>query len=160
MDRIVIETPIGGVGVVARDGRIARIELRAPPPARGRGPGAGKGVLGEAQRQLEEYFAGRRRTFDLPLAIEGTPFQREVWTALGRIPYGQTTSYAAIAADLGRPDAFRAVGAANGRNPFAIVLPCHRVIGADGSLTGYAGGLSAKRFLLDLEARVALERAA
>lgn len=105
-----------------------------------------------ARTQLAEYFDGSRREFDLPLALEGTPFQREVWEALREIPYGETVSYGELALRLGKPDAVRAVGLANGRNPISIVVPCHRVIGADGSLTGYGGGLERKRELLDLEA--------
>ncbi len=108
-------------------------------------------LLQQAHRQLDEYFAGQRRAFDLPLAPQGTPFQREVWFALAGIPYGQTMSYAQLAAKLGRPTASRAVGAANGRNPLGIILPCHRVVGANGTLTGFSGGLEAKRFLLELE---------
>ena len=108
-------------------------------------------MLQQAQRQLDEYFAGQRRAFELPLAPQGTPFQREVWLALADIPYGQTMSYAQLAAKLSRPTASRAVGAANGRNPLGILLPCHRVVGAKGSLTGFSGGLAAKRFLLELE---------
>lgn len=107
----------------------------------------------EAIRQLEAYFAGELSRFDLELAPAGTPFQREVWSALRRIPYGETTSYGEIARMLGRSNAFRAVGAANGRNPIPIVIPCHRVIGSDGSLTGFGGGLSTKSQLLALEAR-------
>lgn len=107
----------------------------------------------EATRQLDDYFAGKRRSFDLPLAPSGTPFQREVLAALQEIPYGQTRSYADVAKAVGRPKATRAVGAANGRNPLPIVIPCHRAIGSDGSLTGFGGGLSTKRFLLDLEQR-------
>jgi len=103
------------------------------------------------RRQLEEYFDGRRRSFDLALAPEVTAFQAQVLEALREIPYGETRSYRDIAESLGRPAAVRAVGAANGANPLPIVYPCHRVIGADGSLTGFGGGLEAKRFLLDLE---------
>ena len=106
----------------------------------------------EAIAQLDAYFAGRLRRFDLALAPEGTPFQREVWSALTEIPYGKTVSYSELARWIGRPAATRAVGAANGRNPLPIVVPCHRVIGANGSLTGFGGGLSIKRRLLDLEA--------
>jgi methylated-DNA-[protein]-cysteine S-methyltransferase len=109
-------------------------------------------VLATARRQLGEYFAGERREFDLPLRPAGTPFQREVWAALRDIPYGETAGYGELAQRLGRPGAARAVGLANGRNPIAIVVPCHRVIGAAGSLTGYGGGLERKRYLLDLEA--------
>ena len=104
-----------------------------------------------AREQLGEYFAGERTEFDLPLAMAGTGFERAVWAELERIPYGQTTTYGEIARRVGRPDRARAVGTANGRNPVAIVVPCHRVIGADGSLTGYGGGLERKRYLLALE---------
>jgi methylated-DNA-[protein]-cysteine S-methyltransferase len=109
----------------------------------------------EAVRQLGAYFAGRLRQFDLPLAPEGTDFQRRVWRALLDIPYGETTSYGVLARRIGRPAAFRAVGAANGQNPLSIVIPCHRVIGSDGRLVGYGGGLPAKSALLALEQRVA-----
>ncbi|MGH9380149.1 MAG: methylated-DNA--[protein]-cysteine S-methyltransferase [Thermoanaerobaculia bacterium] len=102
-------------------------------------------------RQLAEYFAGRRRHFDLTLAPEGTGFQRDVWRALTGIPYGRTVSYGELARRLSRPDASRAVGRANGANPIPVVVPCHRVVGADGDLTGYGGGLDRKRFLLGLE---------
>jgi methylated-DNA-[protein]-cysteine S-methyltransferase len=111
-----------------------------------------RGALREPAEQLEAYFAGELRDFDLPLAPQGTPFQREVWSALRGIPYGSTISYGELAAAVGRPHAARAVGAANGRNPIAVVVPCHRVIGASGALTGYGGGLGRKRLLLDLEA--------
>lgn len=107
----------------------------------------------EAARQLGAYFAGKRHSFDLPLAPTGTPFQREVLAALQQIPYGETRSYGELAKAVGRPKAGRAVGAANGRNPLPIVIPCHRAIGSDGSLTGFGGGLATKRFLLDLERR-------
>jgi methylated-DNA-[protein]-cysteine S-methyltransferase len=110
----------------------------------------------DAIAQLEAYFAGKLRQFDLALAPEGTPFQREVWSALITIPYGETVSYGELARRLGRSNAPRAVGAANGRNPIPIIIPCHRVIGADGSLTGFGGGLAIKRRLLDLEAGAAL----
>jgi O-6-methylguanine DNA methyltransferase len=102
-------------------------------------------------RQLEEYFAGRRRGFDLPLDIRGTGFQKRCWQELLKIPYGETRSYADIARAMGNPLAVRAVGLANGQNPIAIIVPCHRVIGSDGSLTGYGGGLETKRKLLELE---------
>ncbi|MBS7661119.1 methylated-DNA--[protein]-cysteine S-methyltransferase [Pseudomonas lalucatii] len=112
---------------------------------------AAGGELDEVCRQLDEYFAGLRRRFELPLAPRGTDFQRAVWQALQRIPYGRTSCYSALAAQIARPKAVRAVGAANGANPIAIVIPCHRVIGRDGSLTGYAGGLARKALLLKLE---------
>lgn len=126
-----------------RDGRVALPELVTAP---------GNPILDAAEAQLAEYFAGTRHTFGLPLDAWGTPFQRGVWAALATIPFGQTRSYGDIARQIGNPAAIRAVGAANGRNPISIIVPCHRVIGADGSLTGFGGGLEAKRYLLDLEA--------
>lgn len=108
-------------------------------------------AFGDVREQLRAYFAKELREFDLPLAPRGTPFQLAVWRALREIPYGQTRSYTQIANVVGRPSAIRAVGAANGANPLPIVVPCHRVIGANGSLTGFGGGLPAKRYLLDLE---------
>ena len=113
------------------------------------------GVFSEAIDQLAEYFAGERREFALPLQPLGTPFQKIVWSALRSIPYGATVSYGELARRIGRPSASRAVGAANGANPLPIIVPCHRVIGADRSLTGFGGGLETKRFLLALEAGVA-----
>jgi methylated-DNA-[protein]-cysteine S-methyltransferase len=147
-----LTTPIGELLLIAdADGALTAVHL----PGR-HGPTAGMrrddALLEPARRQLSEYFAGERTAFDLPLRPQGAPFQLRVWEALTRIPYGETASYGEIAAGLGHPAASRAVGAANGRNPIAIVVPCHRVIGADGSLTGYAGGLECKRALLDLEA--------
>jgi methylated-DNA-[protein]-cysteine S-methyltransferase len=109
--------------------------------------------LAFARRQLEEYFAGERRSFELPLRPQGTPFQLEVWEGLRTIPWGRTWSYAELAQAIGKPKAMRAVGAANGRNPLPIVVPCHRVIGADGSLTGFGGGIEIKARLLALEGR-------
>ncbi len=105
--------------------------------------------------QLDEYFAGKRRDFDIPLASVGTPFQQRVWQALCEIPYGETWSYLQLATRIGNPKACRAVGLANGRNPIAVIVPCHRVIGANGALTGYGGGMERKRTLLDLERRTA-----
>jgi methylated-DNA-[protein]-cysteine S-methyltransferase len=107
-----------------------------------------------AREQLEQYFRGERREFDLALLLSGSPFELRVWAALRKIPFGETTSYGELAASLGDRSAARAVGLANGRNPIAVIVPCHRVIGADGSLTGFGGGLERKRFLLDLEAGV------
>ncbi|MDH5823870.1 methylated-DNA--[protein]-cysteine S-methyltransferase [Luteimonas sp. RD2P54] len=149
-----IDSPVGPLLLAASDGGLHAIEFHAARhPVRrrvdwreGRHP-----LLDEASRQLREYFDGRRRAFDVPLAPQGTAFQRQVWFALAGIPYGATLSYAQLAARLGRPSATRAVGAANGRNPLPIVLPCHRVIGADGSLTGFGGGLPTKHYLLRLE---------
>jgi methylated-DNA-[protein]-cysteine S-methyltransferase len=111
--------------------------------------------LREATGQLEEYFAGTRTTFDLALAPIGSAFQKKVWDALRRIPFGQTATYGQIARAIGKPAASRAIGGANHRNPIAIIVPCHRVIGADGTMTGYGGGLGRKRLLLELESRVA-----
>lgn len=108
-------------------------------------------ILRETALQLDQYFARERRTFDLPLAPQGTPFQCEVWQGLRRIPFGETWHYAQLAHEIARPRAVRAVGAANGRNPLSIIVPCHRVIGRDGTLVGYAGGLERKQFLLALE---------
>ena len=110
-------------------------------------------LLKEAHRQLNAYLAGKLKEFSLPLAPRGTDFQRKVWDALRRIPYGETASYKDIAEAVGKPRAFRAVGMANNRNPIPIIIPCHRVIGSDGSLVGYGGGLDMKRRLLDLERR-------
>jgi len=108
-------------------------------------------VLQQARRELDEYFTGRRRAFSLPLAPRGTDFQKQAWAALLTIPFGETRTYAQQAQTIGRPKAVRAVGTANGKNPIGIVVPCHRVIGANGTLTGYAGGLDNKAFLLSLE---------
>ena len=108
-------------------------------------------LIKETAKQLNEYFSGKRRSFDLPLCLSGTPFQKSVWTALQTIPYGETRSYGQIAMQIGNPKAARAVGMANNRNPVSVIVPCHRVIGADGSLTGYGGGLHIKRCLLELE---------
>lgn len=113
-------------------------------------------TLTETARQLGEYFAGQRQRFELPLDFLGTDFQRQVWAALLTIPFGETRSYSEIARQIGKPSAVRAVGAANGRNPISIIAPCHRVIGASGSLTGFAGGLQAKQYLLALEGRQSL----
>ena len=148
-----IASPVGTLTIAASDAGLHAIEFpsnRHPQHREGWREGDHP-LLDQAQAQLGEYFAGKRETFDLPLAPRGTPFQREVWFALASIPYGQTASYAQLALRVDRPAATRAVGAANGRNPLPIVLPCHRVIGADGSLTGFGGGLPTKRFLLELE---------
>jgi methylated-DNA-[protein]-cysteine S-methyltransferase len=150
-------SPVGRLTLVASDAGLRAILWENDRPGRvPLGTSADEPdhpVLGGARRQLDDYFAGQRRVFDLPLDPVGTPFQQRVWTALGRIPFGHTRTYGAIAADLGDPKCVRAVGAANGRNPISIVVPCHRVIGASGSLTGYAGGVEAKRRLLGLEAQ-------
>jgi methylated-DNA-[protein]-cysteine S-methyltransferase len=137
------------------EGRLVRFNLRATGAAKV-DPAAEKNEsrLADVQRQVNEYAAGKRRSFDLELAMEGPEFDRKVWKALLDIPFGSPTSYGAVAKAIGHPTAARAVGAANGANPIALVVPCHRVIGADGSLTGYGGGLPLKRKLLEHEARV------
>jgi methylated-DNA-[protein]-cysteine S-methyltransferase len=160
-----MKCPLGTL-VLESDGKaLTRVRLPGEPkPAAtaGKGKGTGKGT-GDADRvrdpkpfavaiaQLQEYFAGDRRKFDLPLAPHGTPFQLKVWRELRKIPYGRTISYAVLAHRAGNDRACRAVGAANGRNPLPIIVPCHRVIGANGSLTGFGGGIEAKRRLLKLE---------
>jgi methylated-DNA-[protein]-cysteine S-methyltransferase len=147
-------SPIGELLLVAANDE-ALVEIRFPnkcatplPDWREGGP-----LLTRVTRQLDEYFAGTRRTFDLPVAPTGTPFQQAVWQELTRIDYGTTISYGELAARIGRPKAVRAVGAANGKNPIPIVIPCHRVIGKDGHLTGFGGGLPTKQHLLALEGR-------
>jgi methylated-DNA-[protein]-cysteine S-methyltransferase len=147
---ICVESPIGTLRVQATEEGLVGVYLpeMEAPAAHAAGGGEGHPVLQRAREQLAAYFAGERKAFDLPLAPEGTAFQRAVWRALGEIPFGETRSYAEIAKGIGRPSASRAVGAANGRNPVAIIVPCHRVVGADGSLTGYAGGLACKEWLL------------
>jgi methylated-DNA-[protein]-cysteine S-methyltransferase len=154
--RTVVESPVGPVTMTAVDGRLAGLFMGTPAGgpaavAPARPGGRDRAVLAEAAAQLEAYFAGRLTAFDLPLALAGTPFQQRVWTELQAVPYGTTVSYGELAERIGRPTAARAVGAANGRNPIGIVVPCHRVLGAAGRLVGYAGGLDRKRFLLDLE---------
>lgn len=150
-----IDTPLGTVRIVARGDAIAGIWFDGqkydalPDDAWRESPG--DPLLRDAARQLREYFAGRRERFDLPLAPEGTAFQKSVWLAIAKVPSGRTTSYGELARRIGRPSSVRAVGAAVGRNPVSVVVPCHRIVGSDGSLTGYAGGLERKRALLALE---------
>ena len=149
----VLDGPLGPMTLVGQEGALAGLYLhdqRHAPPADRLGA-RDDTTLPELQEQLVAYLAGDLRSFEVDLAPVGTPFQTEVWNALRSVPYGTTTTYGALAARIGRPAAVRAVGAANGRNPYCLVVPCHRVVGADGSLTGYAGGLDAKRFLLRLE---------
>jgi methylated-DNA-[protein]-cysteine S-methyltransferase len=145
-----LETPIGRLRLVSQGEHLVGIEFegqqRTPEGEEMSDP-----ILAACAAQLREYFAGRRRTFSLPLAPEGTPFQRAVWHALETIPFGELRSYREVAEAIGKPTAVRAVGAANGRNPLPIVVPCHRVVGSDGSLTGFAGGVEIKRQLLVLE---------
>ncbi len=148
-----VDTPIGAI-LIAGDGTsiIETYFAGAQPKPNWNRDDEG---FAEAPAQLRAYFAGDLKAFDLPLAPRGTDFQQAVWRALLEIPYGQTTTYSTIAETIGRPAAVRAVGAANGANPIPIIIPCHRVIGANGSLTGFGGGLDVKRQLLALEARVA-----
>ncbi len=154
-----VETPLGAIELRAAGGALTGLYLPETrhPPAPIAAPGddpADRSVLDAAEAQLGGYFAGERVAFDLPLAPAGTAFQERVWRKLRDIPYAGTWSYGELARAVAQPTASRAVGAANGRNPISIVIPCHRVIGADGSLTGYGGGEVAKRWLLDHEARV------
>ncbi|HEY5431520.1 MAG TPA: methylated-DNA--[protein]-cysteine S-methyltransferase [Solirubrobacteraceae bacterium] len=153
-----VTSPLGPLLLVADDAdRLRGLYLpdHQGGPAAAPGRDDAGGVIDRAAIQLDEYFAGGRMEFDLPLATAGSPLQERVWAALRTVPYGTTTTYGRIAGDLGiGPGAARAVGAANGRNPLSIIVPCHRVVGASGSLTGYAGGLGAKRRLLEHEARV------
>lgn len=143
-----LETPVGTLWIEEADGAVSCVTSRPLSGPEGNAP-----VLEQAKKELTEYFAGTRKTFSVPLNPRGTDFQRAVWAALREIPYGETRSYGQIAAQVGNPKAGRAVGMANNRNPIAIIVPCHRVIGANGSLTGYAGGLNVKEELLALERR-------
>ncbi len=152
----IVESPLGQLTLVSTDGTVCGLYLpqhsHQPDPA-----DLGTRVTGgfdAATEQLTEYFAGERTEFSVPLALHGTDFQLRVWKLLQRIPFGSTRSYAELADELGNPAAVRAVAAANGRNPVSIIVPCHRVIGSDGTLVGYAGGLERKRFLLELEGAI------
>ncbi len=151
-----LDSPIGTL-LIAGDADAVRV-IHFPKNGRASKPApewieSAKGPVSHAIKQLKEYFAGKRTDFDLPLAPEGTEFQRTVWQRLQEIPYGETISYGELAKRVGNPKASRAVGAANGQNPIPIVIPCHRVIGANGKLTGFGGGLPTKEALLALEAR-------
>lgn len=153
-----IPSPVGALTLVASDAGLAAILWEDDRPGRVKLGDLEEApehpVLAEAERQLQGYFAGERKRFDVPLDFHGTDFQKRVWAALLTIPFGETRSYGEIARQIGRPGASRAVGAANGRNPISIIAPCHRVIGSNGSLTGFAGGLAAKELLLGMERRV------
>ncbi len=153
----IIPSPIGKLKLVASDKGLAAILWENDNPRRVRLGNTTEDrnhpVLLETERQLKEYFDGKRKSFSLDLDLVGTKFQNEVWQALLAIPFGETRSYGQIARQLGNPQAMRAVGAANGRNPVSIVVPCHRVIGTSGKLTGFAGGLEVKAFLLGLEGK-------
>ena len=147
MNATVYVSPVGPLRLEARDGSLVALHLNARP-----GPeDLDDPVLADATSQLREYFAGARTSFALPLALHGNTFEQRVWAALQAIPYGETASYGEIAKQIGAPGAARAVGVANARNPIAIIVPCHRVIGANGKLVGFGGGLPMKRALLDLE---------
>jgi methylated-DNA-[protein]-cysteine S-methyltransferase len=154
------ESPIGRLFIEGDEGAVTGLYL---PGHKGwAGPADDSRLAQEAfpevRAQLEQYFDGARRQFDVPLKLAGTPFQERVWQTLREIPYGTTISYVELARRVGRPTASRAVGAANGRNPISILIPCHRVVGTNGGLTGYAGGLDAKRWLLEREARRSRQR--
>ena len=150
-------SPVGELTLVARDGKLSAILWEVERANRVRLgeliEAHDSPVLLETERQLQEYFAGTRNQFELELDFAGTDFQKQVWQALLTIPFGETRSYSQIAEQIGNPKAVRAVGAANGRNPISIIAPCHRVVGASGGLTGFAGGLEAKQYLLTLEDR-------
>ncbi|WP_327754153.1 methylated-DNA--[protein]-cysteine S-methyltransferase [Sphingobium sp. SJ10-10] len=150
-------SPVGELTLVASEKGLAAVLWENDDPKHVRlEPRVERGdhpLLDKAGQQLGEYFAGQREAFDLPLDFKGTDFQKRVWAALLTIPFGETRSYADIASQIGKPSAYRAVGAANGRNPISIIAPCHRVVGANGALTGFAGGLKAKQYLLELEGR-------
>ena len=152
----VMSSPVGELTLTSDGSALTAVYFEAPKygPTTTNGWIRDDAVLADARRQLEEYFRGERTTFDLALAPSGTDFQRTVWRALSDIPFAATTSYGAIASQIGKPSASRAVGAANGRNPISIIVPCHRVVGSGGDLTGYGGGLDRKRWLLDHEAVV------
>jgi methylated-DNA-[protein]-cysteine S-methyltransferase len=149
------DSPVGPLTLVALDGKLSglymNLQRHRPPEATFGEPDPTP--FTEVIRQLDEYFGGQRTEFDLPMNLVGTPFQRTVWAALQEIPYGETRSYGQLAERIGRPGAARAVGLANGRNPIGIIVPCHRVVGASGDLTGYGGGLERKQHLLDFERR-------
>lgn len=150
---MIVKSPIGELTLAGTASTLVAVHLPGSDDARPVGEPGTTPVLARAAAQLAAYFAGERRDFDLPLAPQGTPFQQRVWDALLAIPYGAVRSYGDVARAIGRPAASRAVGAANGRNPIAIIVPCHRVIGASGQLTGYGGGLPTKRWLLEHEQR-------
>ncbi|GAA3234790.1 methylated-DNA--protein-cysteine methyltransferase [Streptomyces lavendulae subsp. lavendulae] len=153
-----VESPLGTLTLVATDGVLSALYMtghRHKPGEEtfGERVPAGEAPFPEVVRELTAYFAGELTEFTVPVRLEGTPFQRSVWEQLLRIPYGETWSYGKLAAELGKPNASRAVGLANGKNPVSIIVPCHRVIGASGAMTGYGGGLDRKVRLLELEGR-------
>lgn len=147
----IYESPVGPLTLISNGAALTDLQFENPRYPYAPAPAGNDGVLDEARRQLNAYFAGKLRAFDLPLAPKGTPFQQRVWAALLTIPYGATRTYGQQAAAIGSPQASRAVGLANGRNPISIIIPCHRVIGSNGGLTGYGGGVERKQRLLELE---------
>ena len=157
---VVVDSPVGPLTLVARNGALSGLYMEVQ---RHRPDNATFGPPGDLQsepfatvaEQLSAYFAGELTQFDVPLTLHGTPFQQRVWALLQEIPYGKTATYGELATELGKPSASRAVGLANGRNPVGIIVPCHRVIGSTGDLTGYGGGLDRKRYLLDFERKTA-----
>jgi methylated-DNA-[protein]-cysteine S-methyltransferase len=155
----VMSSPVGGLRLVASDAALTRVDFLGPDAGDAGRAAPDSPLLELAMRQLDDYFRGALREFSVPLAPAGTEFQRAVWAALRSIPFGTTTTYGEIARRIARPAAVRAVGAANGANPIPIIIPCHRVIGGDGSLTGFGGGIPVKRYLLELEGVAVPERA-
>jgi methylated-DNA-[protein]-cysteine S-methyltransferase len=154
--RSIWQSPIGPILIRASRHGVSSVEFvdKSSGATVDKGPSSDDGagaLIAKAVAQLEEYFARTRTSFDLALELNGTPFQRAVWDCVRQVPYGRTISYRALADAAGRPAAIRAAGAANGANPLSILIPCHRIVGSNGSLTGYAGGLDRKRYLLDLE---------
>lgn len=152
----IISSPLGNIFISVQDDSISALrftteEVSEEPL---------DGLLLEAKQQLNDYFSGKRKTFNLPVLLSGTPFQCQVWDAVNKIPFGQTTSYLKLSQALGNPAAIRAVGAAIGANPILIIIPCHRIIGTNGQLTGYAGGLDRKERLLELEGRAPMAKQA
>ncbi|WP_075351591.1 methylated-DNA--[protein]-cysteine S-methyltransferase [Algoriphagus marinus] len=145
----IIPSPLGNILINTQEEMISELRFTEESVS----PEVLEAVVLKAQEQLEEYFSGKRKVFNLPLAISGTAFQQRVWTAVNTIPFGETTSYLKLSQTLGNPAAIRAVGAAIGANPILVIIPCHRIIGTNGQLTGYAGGLGRKEKLLELEGR-------
>ena len=148
-------SPLGTIVAAARDGELVRLDFEdakyAPRIAGDWRHAPDAALFAQCERQVAEYFAGKRQRFDLPIALQGTDFQKRVWAEIARIPYGRTITYSQLAQRAGAAGSARAAGAATGRNPVAIVVPCHRVVGSDGALTGYAGGLARKTRLLEIE---------
>lgn len=151
MISVVYDSPVGKLTLISDGAALAHCEFENPRYAYDSAPAGKDKILDQARRELDLYFKGKLKDFDVPVAPRGTEFQRACWKALQGIPYGATRSYGQQAVAIGKPKAVRAVGLANGRNPISIIIPCHRVIGANGGLTGYGGGMPRKQFLLDLE---------